>query len=261
MQLVDTHCHLEAEEFEGRLDSIVADARAAGVVKLVTASITPDQWPVSRAIAARYPEVAFAWGIHPWYALEEHRAQVNGLRQAREAGAAAIGEIGLDAKVESPPFAFQQELFEAQLRIAKDLDLPVVIHCRGAFNQLFEILKTVGAPGVGGMVHAFSGSVELAEECLKHGLYLSMGGALSYRNSKKREKVLHRVYPDHLVLETDSPDIPPVEVHGTTNVPANIRYNLAGAAAMLGVPEEDIATHTTRNAARLFRFDIEGVGE
>jgi TatD DNase family protein len=257
MKLVDVHCHLEADEFKDGLDSLIEDARKAGVVKLVTASITPEQWPVSEALGRRYPEVAFAWGVHPWYLKDEYQPQLEGLRDARDHGAAAIGEIGLDGKIESPAMDVQRVFFEAQLRIARELDLPVVIHCRGAFNELIECLKKVGAPARGGLIHAFKGSVELVEELIKHRLRFSMGGSLTYHKNKKREQVLRRIYPDHFLLETDSPDIPPVQVQGQTNVPANILYNLRGAANYLGESEEDIAAVTTRNAAQLFGFDLE----
>lgn len=256
IRLVDAHCHLEAEEFSGRLDGILADARAAGVVKLITAAIVPEQWEQSAAIAAAHPEVAFAWGVHPWYAREEHLAALPGLAAARARGACAIGEIGLDAKIASPTMELQRRIFEEQLRIARGLELPVVLHCRGAFNELLESLKRVGAPARGGMVHAFSGSAEVAEACMAYGLRFSMGGALTYRKSNKRDRTLRRIWPDHFLLETDSPDIPPVQAAGQTNTPANIVHNLAGAANYLGLPEALIAEQTTRNADRLFSLGL-----
>ncbi len=254
MRLVDAHCHLEAEEFRGQLDALLAEARAAGVVKLVTASVTPEQWPVSRALGRYYPEVAFAWGVHPWYAEARHFELLDALRGARAAGASAIGEIGLDAKIETPPMALQERMFTEQLSIAKENDLPVVLHCRGAFNELIRILNQVGAPARGGLVHAFSGSVEIAEALMDHGIRFSMGGALTYKPSRKRVAVLDRIYPGHFLLETDSPDLPPVQAREGPNVPANILHNLAGAAAILGLPEEEIAARTTDNAYRLFGF-------
>ncbi len=254
MRLVDIHCHLEAEEFRGRLDAVLADARAAGVVKLVTASVAPEDWPVSQALARHYPEVAFAWGVHPWYARAHHLEMLEPLTRAKETGAAAIGEIGLDTKVESPPMELQERIFAEQLRIAKEVGLPVVLHCRGAFNELLLALRRVGAPACGGVVHAFSGSVEIAEALIKLGIRFSMGGALTCKPSRKRVAVLQRIYPDHFLLETDSPDIPPVQAPEKPNVPANIRYALRGAAAILNVPEEMVAEQTTANAWRLFNF-------
>jgi len=258
MRIIDAHCHLESEEFAGALDSVLRDAHAAGVVKLITASITPEQWPASRAIAEAHPEVAFTWGVHPWYLKEEYLNLLDGLRKARRQGAVAIGEIGLDGKVENPPMDLQRIFFETQLRIAKDLELPVVMHCRGAFNELLETLKRLGAPSRGGLIHAFSGSVEVAEACLKHGLRFSMGGTLTYHKSRKRERVLQRIYPEAFLLETDSPDIPPVQAAPGPNVPANILHCLRGAAAYLGIPEEAIAEQTTRNAVELFGLDLAG---
>ena len=256
MELIDTHCHLESSEFEGRLEQVLAEARNAGIVKLITASITPEQWGMSQTLAETFPEVAFALGVHPWYLTPEDVTRVDALRAARDRGAVAIGEIGLDGKVGSSALDAQIPLFEAQLRIACDLDLPVVLHCRAAFGELLRTLKTVGAPKAGGVVHAFSGSVELARELARYGLCFAMGGTLTYRNSRKRAHVLRYVYPEHLLLETDSPDIPPVEVRGRgePNVPANIRYNLAAAAETLGETEETVAAVTTANARRVFNL-------
>ena len=254
MELVDVHCHLESEEFAGRLDSVLDEARRAGVVRFITASIRPPQWEVSQALASRYPDVECALGVHPWYAMPEDIEGVQGLYAAVEKGAAAIGEIGLDRKVDSPPWALQAAVCGAQLRIAKDVDLPVILHCRGAFNELIEMLKHAGAPARGGILHNFTGSVEIAEDLMRLGMAFSLGGILTYRNSAKRNKMLRRIYPDHFLLETDSPDIPPIEARGRPNVPANILYNLRAAAEILEESEETVAAATTRNAGRIFGF-------
>ena len=171
-------------------------------------------------------------------------------------GAKAIGEIGLNRKVDSPPLVLQMDLFRAQLEIAIEIDLPIVVHCRGAFNDLFEIVRRMGLPRRGGMIHAFSGSIEVANECVALGFACSLGGTLTYRNSRKRERVLRRIFPDHFLLETDSPDMPPVGLTGAPNVPANITRNLRAAAEILGVSEEVVAARTTANAARLFDLEL-----
>ena len=258
MRLVDAHCHLESDAFADSLDDVLEDGRRAGIAAFVTSTASPEEWAVSEALAQRYPDVYFAIGIHPAFVAPEHLDLVEDLRHARERGAVAIGEIGLDRKIDAPSFDLQRQLFEAQLRIAADLDLPVVIHCRAAFQELIETLKEIPAPRSGGIVHAFSGSVEVAQSLVKHGLSFSLGGGLTYRNSKKRAAVLRYAFPDRLLLETDSPDIPPVEVRGTgqPNVPANITYNLRAAAETLDVPEQEIAERTTANAARLFGLQL-----
>lgn len=254
--LVDVHCHLESELYAGKLDEIIAGARRAGLAKLITASITPGQWDFSRSLAEKYPEVEYALGVHPWYIREGDFAAVDGLPEAAMRGAVAIGEAGLDKKVEHPPFETQLRLFTRQIIVARELNLPLVIHCRGAYYELLTCIKQAGLPEAGGVVHSFSGSVEIAEELMRHGLSFSMGGVLTYRNSKKRSEVVKRIYPDHFMLETDSPDIPPVEARNGLHVPANIIYNLRAASEILGKPEEEVAETTTNNASRMFRLGL-----
>ncbi len=193
--------------------------------------------------------------MHPWYVSESDRDIKTKLDKASETGAVAIGEIGLDLKIESPSFALQREIFELQLQYAVETDMPVIIHCRGAFNELIESINRIGVPRRGGIVHAYSGSLELTEILIKKGLSFSMGGTLTYKNSKKRSTVLRRIYPDFFLLETDSPDIPPVNTL-KPNVPSNILLNLKAAAEILEIPEEKIAESTTMNAKKIFGLEL-----
>lgn len=256
MKLVDAHCHLESDNFAADLDGVIERARSAGLVKLITSSITPAQWDYSRHIASSFSEVEFALGIHPWYIRASYRDDIPGLARARELGAVAIGEIGIDAKTGRDDLDDQIDFFERQLAIARNIDLPVIIHCRGAFNELFRSLRRVGTPRPGGIVHAFSGSPELAGELISLGISCSMGGTLTYRNSRKRAAVLKKIYPHHFLLETDSPDIPPVQKQHEVNYPHYILYNLEAAAVMLGETVESVAENTTSNAARIFNLKI-----
>ena len=256
MRLVDVHCHLEAEEFAGRLDEVIAGARVAGVVKLITASVTPDQWPLSLELARTFPEVACVVGVHPWYCRDGDLSLLDGLADAVAQGAAGIGEAGLDTKIDRTPFLLQEAVFERQLAIARDLNVPMVLHCRGAFNETLHCFRKIGVPRRGGILHNFTGSAEVAEQFMDHGFAFSLGGILTYRNSRKRNDMLRRIYPGAFLLETDSPDIPPVEAKERPNVPANILHNLRAAAEILEVPEEEIAETTTRNAARIFGLTI-----
>ncbi len=248
--LVDVHCHLEADEFADILPEVVEGARTAGIRTMITAATTPQEWAHSQRLAQSYPSIEFACGIHPWFVQEGDDGKTTALAQICHKGAVAVGEIGLDGKIDVP-MPLQQTVFEAQLQLAKELMLPVVVHCRGAFNELLFSLKRVGVGERGGMLHAFSGSVELAEALMDYNFSFSMGGALSYRRSAKRVRVLKRIYPAHFLLETDSPDMPPVQVE-RPNRPEHIVYNLAGAAALLECSTEEIAKNTTANAIRLF---------
>jgi len=254
MQLVDVHCHLESSDFSSILDKIISDAADAGIIKLITSSITIDQWEISRLIAEKYKEVEFTIGVHPWYVKESDLSVYSRLKECINSGAIAIGEIGLDRKIESPEFELQREVFQEQMKFAAAENIPVVIHCRGAFNELSASLKKTGIPQRGGIIHAFSGSSEIAEELMEMGLSFSMGGTLTYRNSRKRSEVLKKIFPRRFLLETDSPDIPPA---GTVkpNVPSNILLNLQAASEILGISREEIAEVTTENAKRIFRFN------
>lgn len=254
IRLIDAHCHLESEELAADLDLHLHNAGQAGLIKLVTASTVPAEWDLSLSLAEKYPMVECALGIHPWYVKPDHAGCIPRLLDAKKMGAVAIGEIGLDRKIESPDFDLQLEFFEAQMSLAVQIDLPVVVHCRGAFNELITSVKKTGMPRSGGIIHAFSGSAELVRQLIPLGFSFSMGGTLTYRASGKRRDVLDIIYPDYFLLETDAPDIPPVQAQQRPNVPANIRYNLAGASNLLGLPEEKIAEQTTANATRIFRL-------
>jgi len=255
MRLVDSHCHLESPELLDNIDLVLKEAAAAGIVKLITSSVTRDEWHISRELAVKHAMVEYSAGVHPWYASHNDLTLASLLEEEAGRGMVAVGEIGLDRKVSSPDFALQLEVFTLQMKFAVDAGLPVIIHCRGAFNELMECLNAAGVPAQGGIVHAFSGSVEIAEALIKKGLSISMGGTLTYRNSRKRSEVLKRAWPDHLLLETDSPDIPPAGTE-KPNMPRNILLCLAAASEILGIPEEAIAKKTTENAARVFGLAI-----
>ena len=256
MKLVDVHCHLESRELFENIDHVIDEAAKAGIVKLITSSVTPSQWDVSRELAEKYKMVEFSAGIHPWFAALSQLNIIEELYRMKDKGAVAIGEIGLDKKIDNPDFETQRIIFTRQLEIAIDINLPVIIHCRGAFDELIHILKEKGAPQAGGIIHSFSGSVEIAEELIKLGLSFSLGGTLTYRNSKKREKLLQRIYPDYMLLETDSPDILPVPLDKKPNMPSNIILNLKAASEILEQDEETVAMKTTANAVKIFNLRI-----
>lgn len=258
MRLVDAHCHLESNEFAGKVPTILGQARSVGVVCLITNSWTPEVWDVSESLGRHHAEVEFCLGIHPWYARPEHLTLCDTLNKARERGAVGIGEIGLDRKCETP-WDLQMEIFQRQLEVAYELELPVNMHCRAAYQDLLEILRRKGVLPAGGIIHSFAGSVEIAQELAKYRVSFAMGGILTRRNSSKREKALRWMFPEHFLLETDAPDIPPIQwLRKGPNVPANIILNLEAAADMLDLTPEEVAWKTTQNADRIFRL---GLGE
>ncbi len=255
MKLVDCHCHLDSPDLLQNIDTVIANAAAAGIVKLITSPVMADEWGISRALSERFEQVEYSAGVHPWYVTEKDLSVMEMLHSELKRGMIAVGEIGLDRKITTPRFDLQQRVFEKQLQFAVDCNLPVIIHCRAAFNELIECINRTGVPGRGGIIHAFSGSVEIAETLIHKGLSFSMGGTLTYRNSRKRSDVLKRIYPDHFMLETDSPDIPPAGSE-KPNMPHNILLFLQAASEILGISEEKIAGSTTQNASRIFGLSL-----
>lgn len=256
MRLIDVHCHLESDLYKGNLDKVIERAEKAGIVKLITSSIFPDQWGLTKNISEIYNCVEFALGVHPWYIEEKHFSRLSDLNSLASSGACAIGEIGLDKKIENAKFELQIKFFEAQLEIAGNAGLPVIVHCRGAYNELIEILKKFRKSNISGIIHSYSGNAEIAEILIKYNFSFSFGGALTYRNSRKKSEALKVIYPDYFLLETDSPDIPPVEVNGDINYPENIHYNLKAASEIINKPVGEIAEKSTANAVRIFRLKI-----
>jgi TatD DNase family protein len=256
MRLVDVHCHLESREFDGILDKILTDAATAGIIKLITSSIVPDQWRLSLDLSGSHDEIECALGIHPWYIQHEYKNEISKLDDYLDRGAIAVGEIGLDAKTNKTDLSLQIDFFEDQLALAKEKNLPIIMHCRGAFQEAILSIKRVGVSGRGGLIHSFSGSAEIAEQFKKYGFSFSLGGILTYRNSAKRNKLMKYIYPDNFLLETDSPDISPIEKKERPNVPANILYNLKAASEILELDIDSVAEKTTKNALKLFNLRI-----
>jgi TatD DNase family protein len=253
MPLIDAHCHLEDLP---QIDEIVERAKNSGLVKMITCSIHPNQWDISKNLAEKFNSIEFANGIHPWYIQPEYFSLIEKLYEAKTNGAVAIGEIGLDFKTAPISCDVQLKFFEAQLEIARNIELPVILHCRGAFTETLLSIKRLGGLPAGGIIHSFSGSAEIAENFIKIGFSFSLGGILTYRNSTKRIKLMQKIYPHNFLLETDSPDIMPVELRNSSkiNEPANIVYNLKAAADLLEKPEAEIEEVTFKNAVRMFKL-------
>jgi TatD DNase family protein len=251
MHIIDVHCHLQASAFNTDIGKVIEDAHNAGVVAFINSATEPSDWQSCRELQSRFKDCHYALGIHPWYISEGDELFLDSLNDTDYSGAIAIGEIGLDKKFSKIDLEIQQKIFCLQLDRARSLNLPVVIHCIGAWSELIECLDRIPVPR-GGVVHNFNGSAELAQSLMRKGLSFSLGGTLTYRDSSKRAAMLQSIYPDHLMLETDSPDIPPIEKPKVRNEPSFIRYTLAAASEILGTDQEIIANITTRNAGRMF---------
>jgi TatD DNase family protein len=231
--LVDTHCHLDLAPLSLRLAEVVADARQAGVAHFVVPGVHPDGWGRMALLASRYECIFAAFGIHPMHA--DVADEINLLRLAElSSSGVAIGEIGLD-----PSYAVslesQERAFRKQLRLAVTLGLPVLIHCRRAFRQTLQILQEEGAHRVGGIMHAYSGSSEMAREFIRLGFAISISGMVTRDRSVHLPKVVRELPLEVMVLETDAPDMTPQRFRGQPNQPAYLMEVLLAVARIKGV--------------------------
>jgi TatD DNase family protein len=247
MSLVDTHCHLDAGEFDADRDAVRARARAAGVDTQVVPAIGLANCAAVAAVCRRYPDCLPAWGMHPMYIATHRPAHLDGLRRQVEAWRpVAIGEIGLDLFVPGLDYAAQEFYYVEQLKIARDFDLPVLLHCRRANDPILKHLRRF--PGLKGIAHAFSGSRQQADAYLKLGFKLGFGGAFTWGRATRLRALAAELPLEAIVLETDSPDIPPAWLGRERNEPAELARIAAELAALRATSVEEIAARTGDNA-------------
>ncbi|WP_322801806.1 TatD family hydrolase [Thermoflexus sp.] len=261
MTLIDTHCHLDDPAFDEDREEALARAREAGVEVLVIPSVTLERIPAALQLAERYPGIYVAVGIHPHAALTFSPAALTQLQEwARHPRVVAIGEIGLDFYRDLSPREAQREAFRAQLELAGELGLPVIIHQREARDAVMEELErwVAARPGAWGILHAFSGDAAMARAAAAWGFALGIGGPITYPRAEALREAVQAVGASALVLETDAPYLPPQPYRGRRNEPAYLRLIAEALARVLNLPLEHIAEQTHRNARRIFRF---GEGE
>jgi TatD DNase family protein len=248
MELIDTHCHLTESPLVDRLDDVLGRARARGVSRIIAPAYDHASWPQVRAVANR-PGVFPAIGLHPWQAAEGIAADEL-VRELRDSQAVAVGEIGLDFKIEAFDRHLQLSVLRTQLEVAMALELPVILHCRGAFEELLELLTEL-APRLTGLIHAFSRGPELARRFAELGLHVAFGGAVTRPDARARKAAL-ALPLDRILLETDAPSIGLDGVPAESAEPHHVAAVAAAVASIRGVEVEAVAAATTANAVRLF---------
>lgn len=259
MDWFDTHAHLSDAKFDSDRDAAVARALDAGVTRLVEIADGPDEWPKARALSRKFSKtILWAAGLHPYYAGQSNPEIWRELRSfAAEPGFVAIGEVGLDyAKSEIPPDR-QKEAFSEAIELALSLEKPLIVHCRNAYPDLIPILreqlKEPGAPACPGVIHCFSGTAADAEAVLTLGFYLGVDGPVSYPSAKPLREALSSVPLDRLVLETDSPYLPPQTHRGQRNEPSLLPGIGSALAVLKNVSPLELARRTFDNGLTLFR--------
>ncbi|MEO6446172.1 MAG: TatD family hydrolase [Gemmatimonadaceae bacterium] len=256
---IDSHVHLADPAFDTDRDAVIARAREAGAIALVSIGESLDAAGRAATIAAAYPGFVY-WtaGVHPHDAASFDEARDGAaIRAHLERGAVAVGECGLDYHYNHSPRDVQRWVFERQLDIARERGRPVVVHTREAVDDTAAMVAEAGKAGVVGVLHCFSGPASLAEIALEAGWYLSFSGIVTFR--KWDDDALLRLAPDDRVLvETDAPYLAPVPYRGQRNEPAHVRLTLARVAQARESTAEAFARLTSRNAARLFGLATSG---
>ena len=258
--MIDSHCHIAGEEFAADLDGIAARASAAGVTVALCILESEDAIEVGRAPSVRsaWPSVRFATGIHPHHAGKFGDDVDSGIAVVRAAAttveACAIGEIGLDYHYDFSPRDAQQDVFRAQIRLARELDLPIIIHTREATDETFRIIREEGGSAVRGVFHCFTGDVAMAREALDLGFYLSYAGILTFPKAVELREAAKITPRDRLLSETDSPYLAPTPHRGKRNEPAFVVRVVETLAELHGTDVPTMAAEIDGNFARLFRF-------
>jgi TatD DNase family protein len=245
--LIDTHCHLDQDIFSARLPQVLDAAYAAGVTRFVVPGVHPGGWGRMAAVARGNDGIFPAFGIHPMHADLADDETLSQLAVLASSGV-AIGEIGLDP-LYAIPLEIQEPAFREQLRLAVAMGLPLLVHCRRAFQRTLRIMREEKAARVGGLMHAFSGSVEMAREFIRLGFAISISGTVTWANAVRPVRLARELPLESLVLETDAPDMTPQRFRGEPNQPAYLAEIVRAVAKARGARTIDIALQTTRNAA------------
>jgi len=275
MRIFDSHCHFDFIEFNADRAALWQACHAHGVTRLLMPGVTPGQWQTAAQLCAQYDGLFYAAGIHPhwierqpWFdaaagnvlsgATQDQIATLirNELTSSGSMGAArcvAVGECGVD-KMITTPLQWQEQLLVIHIELANQLQKPLIVHCVRAHNELIALLKK-HKPEFGGVIHAFSGSYEVAQQYVDLGFYLGVGGTITYERAQKTRAAIAKIPLVFLVLETDAPDMPVSGQQGMRNSPLNIVHIAQTLAALRGMPVAEIAKATWDNTCRLFHCD------
>lgn len=257
--LTDTHTHLDHHSFDGERDDIVRRANEAGVTRIINIGFNRKTIPTTLALAESYDCIDAVVGWHPQDAVDFTADDLDYIEQLAKSHpkVAAIGEIGLDYYWDTSPKDVQQRVFREQIKLARRLDRPIVIHNRDAHADIVSILREEKAYDVGGVMHCFSGSWETARMCLDMNFYISFGGPVTFKNAKQPKEVLAKTPIDRLLVETDAPYLTPHPLRGKRNETGYVRLVAEAAAEIKGLSLGEFAALTSANAASVFRSNEE----
>ncbi|WP_273125218.1 TatD family hydrolase [Bacillus weihaiensis] len=251
--LFDTHAHLNAIQYNEDLQEVINRAIAEKVTRIVVVGF--DRETITRAmeLTEEYDMIYAAVGWHPVDAIDMTDDDLKWIKElASHPKVVAIGEMGLDYYWDKSPKEIQKEVFRKQIQLAKEVKLPIIIHNRDATEDVVAILKDEGASEVGGIMHCFTGSIEVAKQCMDMNFYLSFGGPVTFKNAKKPKEVAKEIPLDRLLIETDCPYLTPHPYRGKRNEPSYVKYVAEQIAELRGMSFEEIAKKTSDNANKVF---------
>ncbi|MDN4860148.1 TatD family hydrolase [Priestia megaterium] len=251
--LFDTHVHLNAEQYEDDLQEVINRALEKGVQNMVVVGFDEPTIKKAIQIAEMYDFIYASVGWHPVDAVDmtdEHLAWIEELAQHPKV--VALGEMGLDYHWDKSPKEVQKDVFRRQIRLARKVNLPIIIHNRDATEDVVTILKEEHVEEVGGIMHCFTGSIEVAKQCMDMNMYISFGGPVTFKNAKKPKEVATELPLDKLLIETDCPYLTPHPFRGKRNEPGYVSYVAEQIAELKGITYEELAAITTANAKKLF---------
>ncbi|PWW19033.1 TatD DNase family protein [Cytobacillus oceanisediminis] len=249
----DTHAHLNAEQYNEDLKEVIDRALSEGVSNIVVVGFDRPTIEKAMELTEKYEFIYASVGWHPVDAIDMTEEDLQWIEElSRHPKVVALGEMGLDYYWDKSPKDVQKEVFRKQIRLAKKVKLPIVIHNRDATADIVEILKEEGAGEVGGIMHCFSGSPETAKECVDMNFYISLGGPVTFKNAKKPKEVADVIPLEKLLIETDCPYLAPHPFRGKRNEPSYVKLVAEQIAEIKGVSVEEVASATTVNAKKLF---------
>jgi len=254
--LFDTHVHLNAWQFKEDLNEVIERAVEAGVTRMTVVGFDEETIPPAIEIAETYDFIYAAVGWHPVDAIDFKDHHLDYLREyAQHEKVVALGEMGLDYHWDKSPKDVQEKVFRAQIQLAKEVNLPIIIHNREATDDVIRILQEEKAEEVGGIMHCYSGTVEQMQPCLEMNFYISLAGPVTFKNAKLPKKVAKEVPIDRLLVETDAPYLAPHPFRGKRNEPAYVTKVAEAIAELRNMDYETICEITTKNALAIYRIN------
>jgi len=253
--LVDSHCHLDFPDLAGRVDDALALMRENGVTHALCVSVTLQEFPQVRALAERYSQLYASVGVHPDYDNVPQVTEQELVTLASHPRVVAIGETGLDHYRIKGGAEWQRERFRTHIRAARSSGKPLIIHMRDAAEDTLRIMREEKASEVGGVMHCFTGTWDVAQAAMDLGFWISFSGIVTFKNASALREVARKVPLERMLIETDSPFLAPVPYRGKTNEPGLVRYVAEEIGRLRGVSLDEVATATSKNFFRLFKID------